>query len=226
MKYKSLLLLLFIPLTGCMQNVIKPEKDTASYEPVYPRESEYRPANTGSIYQASSSVPLFEDERARRVGDILTIVLTEKTNATKKATTSTKKENSTSTGTPTIFGRPVTKGGTNIFGVEIDGKQQFTGEGDSTQSNALTGTISVSVVRVLPNGNLVVRGRKRLTLNRGDEYINISGMVRAADIKADNTISSTLLANARITYSGTGTVADANKMGWLARFFNSEYWPF
>lgn len=208
-----------------MQPVVKQDK-SVSYEPVMPRESEYRPANNGSIYQASSHVPLFEDQRARRVGDILTIVLTEKTNATKKATTSTKKENSTSTGTPTIFGRPVTKGGTNILGVDIGSSQEFTGEGDSTQSNALTGTISVTVVKVLENGNLIVRGRKRLTLNRGDEYLNISGIVRAADIKSDNTVSSTLIADARITYSGNGAVAESNQMGWLARFFNSPYWPF
>jgi flagellar L-ring protein FlgH len=84
----------------------------------------------------------------------------------------------------------------------------------------------VTVADVLPNGNLVVRGEKWLTLNQGDEYIQISGIVRPIDIRTDNTVLSGLVADARITYSGKGMVADSNKMGWLSRFFASAIWPF
>lgn len=84
----------------------------------------------------------------------------------------------------------------------------------------------MTVAEVLPNGNLVVRGEKWMTLNRGDEFIRISGIVRPDDISPNNTVVSTRLANAQISYSGTGTLADSQSMGWLARFFNSEYWPF
>ena len=180
----------------------------------------------GSIYQGQACSFIFEDLKARRVGDILTIVLSEKTNAKKKATTSTKKENTTDLGTPTVFGGGVTLNGRNVLGANIESAQEFTGEGDSEQSNALNGTISVTVADIYPNGNLFVRGQKRMFLNQGDEYIQISGIVRPMDISVRNTVPSTLLADARIVYSGEGAVSDANKMGWLARFFNSQYWPF
>ncbi|HSG61723.1 MAG TPA: flagellar basal body L-ring protein FlgH, partial [Pseudomonadales bacterium] len=108
----------------------------------------------------------------------------------------------------------------------VDHSRDFTGSADSDMSNSLSGNISVTVSDVLPNGVLVIRGEKWLTLNRGEEFIRIRGLVRAEDIAADNTISSTLIADARITYSGTGELADTNRQGWLTRFFNSVVWPF
>lgn len=201
-------------------------KSDPHYAPVVPKPSQYEPVNNGAIYQAHTAMPLFEDLKARRVGDVLTVILAEKTNASKSASTSTKKESSNDAGTPTVLGRPVTKGGTNILGTTLESAHEFTGSGDSEQSNSLTGTISVTVAEVHPNGNLFVRGQKSLNLNRGDEYIQISGIVRPIDIGPDNTIVSTLIADARIAYSGRGELADANTMGWLARFFNSVLWPF
>jgi flagellar L-ring protein precursor FlgH len=183
------------------------------------------PIANGAIFQDQGSAYIFEDNKARRVGDILTIVLTEKTNATKSATTNTKKEDTADTGLPTVFGRGVTVGGANVLSNSIESTQEFKGQGDSSQSNALNGTISVMVTEVLPNGNLLIRGQKRLTLNQGDEYIQISGIVRQLDISMSNTVPSTLVADSRITYSGYGAVSDSNQMGWLARFFNSPYWP-
>lgn len=211
-------------LSGCVVNETKPAPD--QYKATNPQPVETSKISMGSIYQGQASSFIFEDLKAKRVGDILTIVLSEKTNATKKATTSTKKENTTDLGTPTVFGGPVTINGRNVLSANIDSTQEFTGEGDSEQSNALNGTISVTVAEVYPNGNLFVKGQKRILLNQGDEYIQISGIVRPMDIGKNNSVSSTLLADARIVYSGEGAVSDSNKMGWLARFFNSQYWLF
>ena len=211
-------------LSGCVANEKK--VSTNNFVATPPVQEVHEQASEGSIYRGQASSFIFEDMKARRVGDILTIVLSEKTNAKKKATTSTKKDNSVDLGSPTVFGAPITHSGRNILGASIGTSQEFTGEGDSEQSNALNGTISVTVASVYPNGNLFVQGQKRMFLNQGDEFIKISGIVRPLDIGVNNTIPSTLLADARIVYSGEGAVSDSNKMGWLARFFNSEYWPF
>ena len=93
-------------------------------------------------------------------------------------------------------------------------------------SNSLTGNISVTIHEVLANGVLIVKGEKWLTLNQGDEYIRVSGMIRPQDISADNTVNSTQIADARISYSGTGAVHDSNTMGWLSQFFIGQLWPF
>jgi flagellar L-ring protein precursor FlgH len=211
-------------INGCAMHETRnaPNQYRATISPPAPPTS----VSMGSIYQAQAGSFIFEDLKAKRIGDILTIVLSEKTNATKKASTSTKKENDVSLGTPTVFGGGVTLNGRNVLGATVESAQEFTGEGDSEQSNALNGTISVTVAEVYPNGNLFVKGQKRILLNQGDEYIQISGIVRPMDISVNNSIPSTLLADARIVYSGEGAVSDSNKMGWLARFFNSGYWPF
>ncbi|WP_313327993.1 flagellar basal body L-ring protein FlgH, partial [Stutzerimonas balearica] len=98
--------------------------------------------------------------------------------------------------------------------------------GQAGQSNSLSGSITVTVSEVLPNGILAVRGEKWLTLNTGDELVRIAGLVRSDDISTDNTVSSMRVADARITYSGTGAFADASQPGWLSRFFVSPLWPF
>jgi len=223
LKTLVVLLLSSVLLSGCLSQQRRP--DNANYRPSPPPKSMATPITMGGIYQGQASSFIFEDMKARRVGDVLTIVLSEKTNATKSATTSTTKETKTDTGTPSLLGGIVTKGGRSLLSTSLDSSHEFTGEGDSEQSNALTGTISVTVAEVYANGNLFVRGQKMLRLNQGDEYIQISGIVRQADIGPTNQVSSTLLADARIAYSGTGSVAEANKMGWIARFFNSSLWP-
>jgi flagellar L-ring protein precursor FlgH len=180
---------------------------------------------TGSIYNASTSRFLFEDYRARRVGDVLTVILMEQTNASKKAGTTTKKASNVELPSPKLFGRHVTRGGVPILETSVNGKIDFAGEGDSRQSNSLKGNITVSVSQVLPNGNLVVRGEKLLYLNQGSEVVRIRGIVRPVDISANNSIYSNQIANAEITYKGKGVIADSNEAGWLTRFFNSKWWP-
>lgn len=181
---------------------------------------------SGSIYQASTSLALFEDQKARRVGDVLTILLVERTAAEKSASTSASKDSTTGIASPTLFGRPVTYHGLPILGAELESTRDFEGGGESTQSNRLSGSVSVLVTQVLPNGNLVVRGEKQLELNQGSETVSIEGIVRPADILASNSVTSDRVANARITYGGSGPVADANVVGWLSRFFMSALWPF
>ena len=185
-----------------------------------------QPSSAGAIYASGGAMTLFEDQKAHRVGDLLTVQLVEKTNAEKKANTSTAKKTSDSIVNPTLFGRPLTVNGTGVLGFDLGSDQSFNGGGASTQSNTLSGSVTVLVTRVLPNGNLVVRGEKEVALNQGRERVALEGIVRPIDISAANTITSDRVGNARISYAGSGAVADANAMGWLARFFNSVLFPF
>jgi flagellar L-ring protein FlgH len=183
-------------------------------------------ATPGAIFQSGREVVWFEDPKAHWVGDILTIRLQEATQASKNSSTKTKKDTAVTNAGPTLLGRPVTVNGTEVLKNSLDGAQQFQGEGSSSQSNSLDGSITVTVIERLPNGNLVVEGDKWLTLNQGDEFVRIRGIVRLYDIGADNTVTSDKIANARISYSGRGFVANSNRAGWLARFFASPLMPF
>jgi flagellar L-ring protein precursor FlgH len=215
-------LLWALVVAGCTTPPPKP--DDPAYAPVRPMQPP-PPAQvaTGSLYRAGYDVRLFEDSIARRVGDILTIRLEEKTDAKKKADTGIGKDSTfdggIDLGTSGLSAKP--------FGADlkIDASRDFDGTGQSKQSNSLKGDISVVVSEVLPNGNLMVRGEKWLTLNQGDEFIRVTGIVRPQDVEPDNSISSYLVADARISYGGTGPVADSNAVGWLTRFFTSPFAP-
>jgi len=185
------------------------------------------PRTEGAIYQAGQQMELFADLKARRIGDVLTITLNESTAAAKTAVTKTTKTTSAITTGPTLFGRSImpTKG-VPIFDSNLSGADAFDGEGQSSQSNSLVGALTVTVVDVQANGNLVVQGDKTLKLNQGDEFVHISGVIRTADIATNNTVTSDKLADAKISYSGKGVMDSANTMGWLARFFNSPFSPF
>jgi flagellar L-ring protein precursor FlgH len=113
-----------------------------------------------------------------------------------------------------------------IFTTTLAGADSFDGEGSSTQGNTLAGSLTVTVMEVQPNGNLVVQGDKTLKLNQGDEFVHVSGVVRIADIQVDNTVTSDRVSDAHISYSGKGVINSANQMGWLARFFNSVFAPY
>jgi len=170
------------------------------------------------------------------VGDLLTVTLDERTDAEKTAETETTKETSARIANPTLLGSPVefdTPGilplasrRDNSLETSVSAEHEFEGETESTQSNRLRGSIAVTVAEVLPNGDLVVQGEKLITLTDGHEHVRLSGIVRQADIAPDNTVSSTKVGNARIEYAGQGAGADANVMGWLARFFVSAFFPF
>lgn len=184
----------------------------------------------GSIYASAGGgnrgMHLFQDNKARHVGDLLTIVLVESTRARTNATTSVSKDSGVDMAAPTLFGRGVTVNGRPVLQAGIEGSRDFSGAGDSAQSNQLVGNITVTVVEDLGNGNLRVAGEKRLRLNQGDELVQIQGLVRVADIGSDNRITSDRVAEAAIVYGGRGTLARSNAMGWLARFFNSAAYPY
>ncbi len=220
------LLLVAVLAAGCVTARTAPDPAYAPVRPPEPRTADS--GSPGSLYRPGAGLRLFEDVRARQVGDILTIVLVETTAASKEATTSTKKENEVTLSNPTLLGSAVAmhrKGRDYTLGVNVDTAQEFNGSGASTQRNSLSGRITVTVTEVLPNGNLVVRGEKIIAINEGDEYVRLAGIVRPQDIQPDNTVLSTLVADARITYGGSGAVADSSSHGWLSRFF-LKWWPF
>lgn len=208
-------------LTACVGSEPVVEAGDPYYAPVQPSSMEPPPPTDGSLYQQQYSQQLFGDRKAYRVGDVITIVLQEQTSSTKSAKTDIKRESNIDLPTPTIFGRTRMN-----LGTTFDGSSDFKGDSSADQSNSLTGQITVTVHQVLPNGNLQVRGEKWLNLNQGSEFIRVSGIVRPDDIQPNNTVASRHLADARLTYSGTGDLADSNKQGWLTRFFNSGWWPF
>lgn len=196
-----------------------------AYAPVSAPAMLAPPPNEGGIYRSGGGLSLFEDKRARRIGDIITIVLSESTTSSKKADTEIKKDDAISVGAGTLLGATPRKGQVTLE-TGLDSTRDFSGESSADQSNKLTGTITVMVADVLPNGLLEVRGEKWMTLNRGEEFIRIRGYVRPEDVLPDNTIASTKVADVRIAYSGTGELAQSNRQGWLSRFFSSEWFPF
>ncbi|HBO9760164.1 TPA: flagellar basal body L-ring protein FlgH [Pseudomonas aeruginosa] len=216
-------------LGGCVNPPPKP--NDPYYAPVLPRTPLPAAQNNGAIYQAGFEQNLYDDRKAFRVGDIITITLNEKTQASKKANSDIQKDSKTKMGLTSLFGSGMTTnnpigGGDLSLSAEYGGSRDAKGDSQAGQSNSLTGSITVTVAEVLPNGILSVRGEKWMTLNTGNELVRIAGLVRADDIATDNTVSSTRVADARITYSGTGAFADAGQPGWLDRFFLSPLWPF
>ena len=212
-----------MPLAGCGMLPAKKPKPETTVARVLPPPT---PRTDGAIFQAGQQMELFADLKARRVGDVLTITLNEATNASKTATTSTSMTTSVANSAPTLFGQNITLHGAPLLSATLSGADSFAGQGASAQSNSVAGSLTVTVVDVQSNGNLVVQGDKTLHLNQGDEFIHIGGVIRPADIATNNTVTSDKLADAHISYSGKGAVNASNQMGWLARFFNSAFAPF
>jgi flagellar L-ring protein precursor FlgH len=225
---KLLTISLFIAITTACSNTVELSKalpNDPDFAPIMPEEEEERIVPSGSLFKPHYVNNIYSDSKAHRVGDIISVILSEKTQAKKNAKTELKKENETNLDAVTGFGGvPVTVNGQSLqFGISQD--SSFKGDSKADQGNSLSGNISVHVLRVLPNGNLMIRGEKWLTLNNGDEYIRLTGVIRSKDISSNNTIVSNKVANARIQYAGTGSFADANEQGWLVKFFNSTWWP-
>ncbi|WP_299569878.1 flagellar basal body L-ring protein FlgH [uncultured Shewanella sp.] len=222
---KYLVLASAIILAGCGSTQQKPIPDDPFYAPVYPEAPPTKMVSTGSIFIDHQSSSLYSDIRAHKVGDIITVLLNESTQAKKSANNEIKKDSNLSVD-------PIYAGGGNVTikGVPLDlrysDEMNTKRESDADQSNSLDGSISANVMQVLSNGNLVIRGEKWISINNGDEFIRVTGMVRSQDITPENTVESTRVANARIQYSGTGTFADVQKVGWLSSFFMGEWWPF
>jgi flagellar L-ring protein precursor FlgH len=224
---KLIILLSLTALAGCTSLPDVEVKNDPEYTPVEPIEPGVDVVNTGSMYQVNYSNNLYSDIKAHRIGDIITVYLQESTSANKKAGTSIEKKNNYDLGLdqsifPTKGSSPLTiSGGSAGF----DQSSKFQGDAGADQSNSLQGSITVNVVRVLSNGNLVIRGEKWLMLNNGEEFVRIKGVIRSEDVSSDNSVSSKRVANARIEYGGTGDFANTQKQGWLTSFFNGPYWP-
>ena len=224
---KLIITVLVVTLLGCVSE--PPLPDDPYYAPVMQLNDAPTPPLNGSLFSDNSSMVLFTDRKARRVGDIINVLLKERTTSSKSSNVEVVKDNEISmggSGGDAVLLGTIPGLGNLTLTSDLVAEREFTGEADADQSNQLTGNISVTVVDVYPNGTLLVRGEKWLTLNRGDEYIRLSGLIRPDDISPENTIVSTKIANARIAYSGTGEFSDSQQMGWLGKFFNSPKWPF
>ncbi|OJZ04809.1 MAG: flagellar biosynthesis protein FlgH [Thiobacillus sp. 63-78] len=176
-------------------------------------------AGNGAIYQPASYTPMFEDRRARHVGDVLTIVINEKTQAGKKASSNGSKTGAVDSSIGAVVGLPFkTFQGS---GVKADSSASYDDKSAIDSSNLFSGYISVTVTEVLPNGNLVVAGEKQIALDKSTEYVRLSGVVQPDTIQAGNTVSSAKVADARIEYRSSARFDSAEVMSWLARFFLS-----
>lgn len=222
----SLVLVVAAAVCGCATAPVEQKGDDGRFAATSPGLPLTPAQNQGAIFQRASAQSLFEDYKARRVGDVLTVLLSEQTNARKSANASTSRDASVRLLDPLIAGRPVTHNGVPILNTDVSGEQSFEGQGDAAQSNLLEGSIAVTVADVLPNGNLIVQGEKWIRINHGEEFIRLRGVVRPVDISADNTVLSTQVADAELGYGGTGAVARSSAPGWLSRFFASPLWPF
>ncbi|CDY78366.1 Flagellar L-ring protein FlgH [Caballeronia glathei] len=172
----------------------------------------------GAIYNVGyAGRPLFEDQRPRNVGDILTIVISENVNATKSSQANTNRAGNGSFAVPIspgIFG-----GLFNNTNLSATGANKFTAAGGASAANTFNGTLTVTVTGVLPNGNLQVSGEKQMLINQGNEFVRFSGVVNPTTISGSNTVFSTQVADAKIEYSAKGYIDEAQNMGWLQRFF-------
>jgi flagellar L-ring protein precursor FlgH len=202
-------------LAGCVTTT----PSTAVHQPMTVRPEARAlagPAN-GSIYNVSSARPLFEDRRARFIGDTITINIAEKTAAAKKSDTKAERTDDRTLGIPTVSGLPFAsfQGATLAANTET----KFDSTGENTSSNNFTGVLTVTVIDVYSNGNLLVSGEKQIGLKEGEEFIRFSGVVNPNNITASNTVQSTQVADARIEYKANGFIDSAQVMGWLGRFF-------
>lgn len=212
-------------LGGCAA-LQEPEANDPYYAPLQPQAPSRQLVQNGSLFAQQYSNSLYSDNKARHEGDIITVVLKERTQASKNAKTEMKKDSSTSFEPMVgLGGRDVSIAG-NVLQFGADSASDYKGDAKADQSNSLVGNISVNVLQVLENGNLVIRGEKWLTLNTGKEYIRLTGVIRSQDVDVNNTVESTKIANARIEYSGTGAHHGGQSPGWLSRFFSGPLWPF
>jgi len=176
-------------------------------------------AGNGAIYQAAAYRPLFEDRRARHIGDMLTIVINEKTQAGKQASSNGSKTSEVDSSISAVVGLPLK--GLQGLGVNAEASNQHADKSALNSSNTFSGSITVTVIEVLPNGNLMVAGEKQIALDKGTEYIRLSGVVQPDSIQAGNTVSSAKVADARFEYRTSAKFDKAEVMGWLGRFFLS-----
>jgi len=195
------------------------------FAPILPEMEDEPLVPTGSLFKLNYVNNIYSDSKAHRVGDIISVILSESTQSQKNAKTELTKENSASLNPITGLGGTAVNFNDKAIQFGFGQSSDFSGDSKANQGNSLSGNISVHVLRVLSNGNLMIRGEKWISLNNGDEFIRLTGVVRSQDISSSNTVTSSKVANARIEYAGTGTFADVQEQGWLSAFFSSSWWP-
>ena len=213
----SLAAAVFALLSGCA--AIQATPPSAVHQPMSVRPEAMEtalPAN-GAIYQTVQARPLFEDRRARRIGDTITINLVERNTAQKSANANATRNGNMTAGIGPINRLPLS--GLNGLELEAEAESDFNGKGAAAANNVFNGTITVTVIDVYPNGNLLVSGEKMVAINQGNEFIRFSGVINPNNVTTANTVQSTQVADARIEYRGSGFIDESNTMGWLQRFF-------
>ncbi len=223
---RLILILSFLSIQSCatyMQDKIGEE--FKSIQPDFSNFENINNATEGAVYDGDGGL-FASDRRANRVGDIITVTLEETMTAANSGSETTAKSDSYTFDLPealfgpsSLIGKLFFPGGVKEGNLTGGTTQNFTGSGTAAQSNSLTGTISVTITRVYPNGNLEVKGQRKLMYNSGTEYIRLAGVVRPDDISSSNTVSSTKVADAQISYTGTGDMNDSVTKGWLSRYF-------
>ncbi|MFZ2267885.1 MAG: flagellar basal body L-ring protein FlgH [Azonexus sp.] len=212
---KRIALLALILTAGC--STVPP---TNVHQPMTMRPApklDMAPGN-GSIYQATNSRPLFDDRRARFVGDTITVKITESTSASTKSNDKLDRSN-TSSGSLSGMAGLTGKALNGLAGYNTSSTNAFSGKGEAANNNVFTGNMTVTVIDVYPNGNLLVSGEKQLAIGHEQEYVRVSGVVNPSFVDASNSVASSNIADARIEYKSSGQVSDGLVMGWLARFF-------
>lgn len=204
-------------VAGCAS--VYPTPPTGVHQPmsVRPEARGQMPQASGAIFQAAATRPLFEDRRARHVGDLITINLVERNTARKAANTSAVRGSAVTGGITAASRVPLS--GLAGMNIEAGVDSEFEGDGASGANNLFNGTITVTVIDVYPNGNLLVSGEKQMAINQGNEFIRFSGVINPTTVTTANTVQSTQVADARIEYKGSGVIDESNTMGWLQRFF-------
>ncbi|HYD95686.1 MAG TPA: flagellar basal body L-ring protein FlgH [Noviherbaspirillum sp.] len=219
MKRLSVIALQWLAVAGLVGCASVPETIIQHPVSTRPQAPQLAPPANGAIFQAAAYRPMFEDRRARMIGDTITIAINERTSAGKTAANSTSKSGSVDFAAPTIFGVPATT--TAKAALAVDSANRFEDKGSTSSSNTFSGTITVTVVDVLPNGNLIVAGEKQVAFDKGVEYVRFSGTVNPDNITTGNVVSSTLVADARVEYRTNSRIDKAEVMSQMTRFFLS-----
>jgi flagellar L-ring protein precursor FlgH len=202
-------------LAGCVTRPV----EVGDTMPVRPAATAVPAVNNGAIFQQAAYRPLFEDHRARLVGDTITVVIVEKVAASQKSTSSVDKSGSVSAAVSALPFFPSSM--LNRASANGTSSNAFEGKGTTESANTFSGTITASVVDVLPNGHLLVAGEKQIGVNDNVDVLKFSGQIDPRAIQPGNSVASAQIANVRIEQRGRGAQADAQVIGWLARFFLS-----
>jgi flagellar L-ring protein precursor FlgH len=214
-RLRTVVLMLVVVLAGCSH--LEPRVTITQPTSAKPVQVVLAKANDGAIFQSAGHRPLFEDPRARLRGDIITVAIIEKNSASRTSSSSTSKTSDLKAGIP-LLGALSAKALQNAS-VAANSSNVYGGKGDTSNDNSFTGTITVTVIDVLPNGNLVVAGEKQIGINHNLEFIRFAGVVNPVTLQAGNLVDSTKVADARLDYTGKGYIDEAQRMGWLSRFF-------